>query len=293
MLRLVTLGSRATHPSKNNYVSCFGIKHGGTYLLESCEGVQQQLMKYGLSYLNCKAIFISHGHSDHYLGIFGLTQTMNLYGRTEDLQVFAPKELCLFLKKIFSNKMLKPRFNIIFNQLKEGMIFKNEFIEVKAFKTKHDGETYGFVISTLSYRRFDKKKCDALGVKGVDFKRLEENGFITKNGKKIMLKSVSYLQEGNKIVYTGDTMPCNSIVKNSKNAEILIHDSTFAGEDENLAKERKHSTNRQALDAALKANVKKLILTHFSNRYENTEKLRLSSKKIQVILAQEGLELKV
>ncbi|VVB71128.1 Ribonuclease Z [uncultured archaeon] len=291
MLRLVVLGSRATHPSKNNLVSCYGIKQGGTYLLEACEGVQQQLMKYGLSYLNCKAIFISHEHSDHYLGIFGLTQTMNLYGRTEELKVFAPKELCDFLKKIFSNNMLKPKFAIKFIPLRQGLIFKNEFLQVTAFKAKHDHDSYGLVVSTPSYRKFDVKACKKLGIKGLDFKRLEQNGFITKNGKKTSFKSVSYLQEGKKIVYTGDSMPCPAIVKNSKNAEILIHDSTFLDKDKDLARERRHSTNKQALDAAEKAGAKQLILTHFSNRYENVEKLRLSSRKTLVLLAQEGLEL--
>ncbi len=291
MLRLVCLGSRATHPSKNNLVSCYGIKQGGTYLLEACEGVQQQLMKYGLSYLNCRAIFISHEHSDHYLGIFGLTQTMNLYGRTEELRVFAPKRLCDFLKSVFSNHLLSTKFKINFTPLKVGMIFKNEFLEFKAFKAKHDHDSYGIVVLTPSYRKFDVKKCKALGVKGIDFKRLEENGFITKEGKKIVFKNVSYVQEGKKIVYTGDSMPCTTIITNSKNAEVLIHDSTFTDADKELAKERKHSTNRQALDAAEKAGVKKLILTHFSNRYENIEKLRLSSRKTLVLLASEGLEL--
>ncbi|MCX6767521.1 MAG: ribonuclease Z [Candidatus Micrarchaeota archaeon] len=293
MIRVVVLGSSASAPSKDCFPSCFAVKYGPVLLFDCCEGAQKQMMRYKISYSRTKAIFLTHLHADHFLGVFGLVQTMNLSGRKEPLQIFGPRGTKKFFETIFSLRHLAPQFPVEARDVSTGKIFEEDLFEVRPFAVKHAGPSLGYVLEQKPYRRFDEEKARKAGIRGRLFTDIQEKGRVTAGGKTIEYDDVTYVQQGKKIVYTGDTLPCASIAGEAKDADLLVHDACFADEDKEMAAEKKHATSRQAAEAAKKAGAKKLLLTHFSNRYDDRKPLLEEARKIfpDSILAEEGLEL--
>jgi ribonuclease Z len=293
MIRLVVLGSSASAPSKDALPSCFAVKYGPVLMFDCCEGAQKQMMRYGISYSKVKAIFVTHLHADHFLGIFGLAQTMNLSGRKEPLLIFGPRGTKEMVETVFSAKGLSVDFEVKARDVSSGKIFEEELFEVRPFAVKHGGPSLGYVLEQKPYRRFDEKKAKAAGVKGRLFTELQEKGKAVIGGKTVKYEDVTYVQEGKKIAYTGDSLPCPSIASNAKNASLLVHDACFSSGDAEMAKDKKHSTTVQAAQAAKAAGAKRLLLTHFSNRYDDRGKLLEEAREIfpESALAEEGLEL--
>ena len=159
--------------------------------------------------------------------------------------------------------------------------YQNELFSVRAFNVKHNAPAaLGFVMQGVSYKRFDMDKCKKVGVTGKVFSQLQEGGVVEINGKKVKYGDVTYMQDGKKIVYTGDTMQCAAIATNAKNADLLIHDSCFLDKHKDHAKQKMHSTCLDAGKNAAKAKVRKLILTHFSNRYDDLSPLLVEAKTV-------------
>jgi ribonuclease Z len=295
MIRVVVLGSSASMPSKDEFPSCMGIKYGGVYLFDACEGLQKQLMRFKLSYFQVKAIFISHLHADHFLGVFGLIQSLNMSGRKEILTIYTPKGGKHFFSSILSLRQLQSNFPVELIEIDQTRkpFYSNDLFTIKAFKVKHNTEAFGFVLETPPYRRFNMDKIEKMKIPRKNLSEIQEKTFAIIDKKKITYKSVSYLAKGKKIVFTGDTKQFAGISKAAKNSDLLIHDSTFSETDKKIAKEKFHSTATEAALNAKKSNSKKLMLTHFSNRYDNLNKLFEEAKQIfpNVVLAKEGLEL--
>ncbi len=296
MIRLVMLGTSGAMPTPKSNPSCFAVKWGGVYLFDCSEGCQRQMMKYGVSFANVKAIFLSHLHADHFLGIFGLVHSLNFIGRKEPLLIFGPKGTHKFLTAVFAMREFEPDFPIEIKEVTPGkkQFYSNELFSVKAFNVKHNAPAaLGFVLQGLPYKRFDMEKCAKAGVKGRAFSQLQESGVVEINGKKVKFDDVTYLQEGNKIVYTGDSMQCASIASNAKNADVLVHDACFLDKHKDHAKQKMHSTCLDAGKNAKKAKVKKLLLTHFSNRYDDLTPLLAEAKTVfeATELAEQGKEI--
>lgn len=296
MIRLVMLGTSGAMPTPRSNPSCFAVKYGGTYLFDCSEGCQRQMMKYGTNFGSVKAIFISHLHADHFLGLFGLVQSLNMTGRKEPLTIYGPKGTKKFLGTVFAMKEFASAFplEIVEVTASKKPFYQNELFTVKAFNVKHNAPaSLGFVMQGLSYKRFDMDKCKKAGVTGRMFSQLQDGGTVEISGKKVKYDDVTYLQEGKKIVYTGDSMQCAAIATNAKNADLLIHDSCFLDKHKDHAKQKMHSTCLQAGQNAKKAGVKKLILTHFSNRYDDLAPLLAEAKTVfeATELAEQGKEI--
>ncbi|MEM0201399.1 MAG: hypothetical protein QXD23_03260, partial [Candidatus Micrarchaeaceae archaeon] len=161
---------------------------------------------------------------------------------------------------------------------------------ISAFKLNHTVLTYGFVFKENDKIKFDLKKCKKLGIKGEMFKHLELKGHIIINNRKILLKNISFKKLGRKVVYSSDTRPCTETIKNSKNANVLIHESSYTAEYSELAKSRKHSTVLEAAKIAKISKVNLLILTHFSARYKDDYELIKEAKTVfnNVIIGKDG-----
>ncbi len=296
MIRIIVLGTNAALPSKNGLPACAAVRYGGTYLFDACEAVQQQMMKYGGGSA-IKAIFITHLHADHVLGVPGLLQSLSLAKRTEPMIIVGPAGSKKFFSNLLSIPGFVPSFPVELIEMKKaGIALKTDLFKVKAFKVKHSIDSVGYALICNDYQRFDKSKAMIHQITGGMFNEIMEKGFVkNKSGKKIILKQVSYKQKGKKIVFTGDTAPCKSTITNCKDADLLFHDSTFADSEEKQAKLTLHSTAKQAATIAKKGNVKKLVLTHISNRYDNRDILLNEANEIfdQTIVAQEGMEILV
>lgn len=295
MIRVIVLGSAASMPSKRFVPSCFAVKYGAVYLFDACEGVQRQMMRYGASYAKLRAVFLSHLHADHFLGVLGLIQTMNMAGRKEELLVFGPKGTKRLFETILGEKHLAPAFKVTAKDVAgEGVVLEEKLFAVKAFAVEHGAPALGYVLEEFPHVNFDERKARSLGIKGCLFSEITERKRIIVGGKTVKLSDVTFEKPGKKIVYSGDTLACPAVAKQAKNADLLIHDSCFAEAELELAKEKMHSTAKQAAETAKKAGAKKLLLTHFSNRYEDDRTpLLQEAQKIfpNSVFAEEGMEL--
>jgi len=301
MIRVVFLGTSASLPTKEHLTSCFALKFEKTMLFDCCEGAQQQLMKYNISFASVDAIFLSHLHADHFLGLFGLIQSMNFSTRAAELVIFGPIGTKRLLETIFSSRQLQPNFPVKITEIgeigtaTEKVIFEGELFTVSAFPVSHGTKAFGYVFLQKPKRRFDKEKCDKIGIKGRMFSDLESGKTVEIGRKKIKYVDVTYVSTGRKIVYSGDTASCNSLSTACKDADIAVLDSTFKDEEKELAKEKKHMTCVQAAKIAQKAKAEKLVLSHFSNRYADRSGILEQARAVfeETVLAQEGLELQL
>jgi ribonuclease Z len=216
-------------------------------------------------------------HGDHVLGIPGLFQTLNMNDYQKTLEIYGPRGTERFidgLEQLFKIK-IKTQVKEIFSKFLET----DEFY-LEASPMKHDSPclAYSFVIKDKY--RLDKKKLEKLKLPNSPLlKQLSEGKDISFNGKKIKASDVSYHEKGRKITFILDTAYNDAAIELAKDADILVCEASFSNEEQQLASERLHLTAEQAATIAKKANVKHLVLTHISQRYEHNPKIILNEAK--------------
>jgi ribonuclease Z len=268
-------------PTKDrNLPSVAIVKEGELMLFDCGEGTQRQAMRYGVNISRLSTIFLTHLHGDHIIGIAGLIRTLALNKRTKPLRIFVPQgEEAAILALIKFDKAIMT-YPIEIKGVKTGEVYSGKDFKVTAFRLLHTVPTYGYVFDEPPKTRFKDDKCKALGIKGPVFSELLQKGRITIKGKRIKLEDVSYKIPGKKVVYASDTRPSKVTVAAAKDADLLIHESSYGKELASLAKARKHSTVEEAATVAKDAKVKQLILFHISARYRNTNTILNDATKI-------------
>ncbi len=271
LLKVTFLGTAGTIPSPNRNPSAILVQFEGTRLLFDCgEGTQRQMMiaKTGFK---IDSVFVTHLHTDHFIGIFGLVETMSLNERTERLRIFVPKEEVDFVKTLFRmfgyNNLNYP---IEIRGLGDGDEVSFGKFKVTAFKTDHTVPSLGYaLIEKDRPGKFDRAKAEALGIPpGPLYSKLVRGESVIVEGRVITPDMVvGPKRKGRKIVYTGDTRPTEKTIEIARDADLLIHDASFTSDLSDWAIQTKHSTAREAGEVAKKANVRLLVLTHISARY--------------------------
>jgi ribonuclease Z len=240
------------------------------------------MTKARLSPMKINKIFITHFHGDHILGIPGMIQSMAFRGRTEPLDIFGPPGLLNLIINIKSLGYFAMSFEIKVHEVTDGIILEEKDYTVSCCKTKHSVLNLAYSFNEKREPKFIKDNAIKYGVKpGPDFGKLQR-GISVKVGN-IEVKPEQVLGEkrtGRKIVYSGDTSPCDQMVEFSYGADILIHESTFNNSHRDNALETGHSTAEMAAEIAKKACVKKLLLTHISTRYKETKTLEKEALNI-------------
>jgi ribonuclease Z len=299
MLRVTFLGTGGTLPTPNRNPSAILISREGDMMLFDCgEGTQQQMMR-AKTGMKLSSIFITHFHADHFLGIPGLIQTMSFNGRTEPLDIYGPEWTKQFVNLLIDLGYYKLGFAINAYELEDGEVVDKGDYFTRAVATDHGIPSLGYVLEEKKRPgRFNREKAVELGVPvGPLFSKLQRGEAVTVNGRTILSSQVvGKPRPGRKIVYSGDTRPCEAIAKASLKADLLIHDGTLAEELKSWALETKHSTSGEAALLARKAKVKQLILTHISSRYsESTEPLLNDAKSVfeNVKIAEEFMEIEI
>ena len=280
-IKIIALGTAGSAPSKSRNLPSYALVYNGEVFLFDCgEGTQLQMLKYGVNTYKTKAVFITHVHGDHVIGIAGLLRTLAINNRQSPIDIFVPKgyEDVIEKLKTFDNAKIDYKVNV--HGIGNGTVYKGRGFSVKAFPLSHSIGTKGYVFEENHSLKFDKELCKKLGIKGVMFKELNENGSVVANGRKILISKVSKEVQGKKIVYASDTRPAESTVKAADGADLLIHESSFADQEKKLAVERKHSTASEAASVAKKAKAKRLLLTHISARYKDVKQLQTDAKKV-------------
>jgi len=233
--------------------------------------------------MQVEKIFITHFHGDHFLGVPGLVQSMNMNDREEPLDIYGPEGSVPILKDLLSKGYFGAGFPIHILELENQARLDFDGYHISTFNTDHDVPSMGYSFEERDKKgRFDREKALDLGVpEGPLFSRIHEGKTVEVEGKKIEPEQVvGPPRRGKKIVYTGDTRPCQNVIEASNRADVLIHDSTLNSSMSDRAIERGHSSTVMAAETASKSDVEKLFLTHISPRYTDGQQLEEEAKEI-------------
>ena len=274
------LGTAGALPSPQRNPSSVLIRRGSDTLLFDCgEGTQQQMMRARTGF-TIDAVFFTHWHADHFLGIFGLVETLAFTGRTEPLPIYGPSWVEEFVDLVQRINRHARGFTVTAHTLSHGSVVPFNGYTVRAFATHHGIPGLGYVMEEDERPgRFNRERAIALGVPpGPLFGRLQrgETVRIVRDDAEVEVRPGDVLGEprpGRKIVYTGDTRPLQHLPETAamlRDADLLIHDATFDDQESDRAREVLHSTAGEAGEAAAVLNARMLALIHISSRYTAT-----------------------
>ena len=278
-LEVVFLGTGGIMPTRERNVPAIALRYRGEVILfDAGEGTIRQMNTAKLSPMKVDKIFITHFHGDHYLGLGGLIQTMNLWNREKPLHVYGPKYTFRFVRNFLESGFFAPSFDIHLHELGETRLKFNDY-EIWSFKAKHGIPALGYVFREKDKRgKFLPEKLAEYGLEpGPILGRLEREGRIEVNGRVIRLEDVTGpRRRGVKVVYTGDTEPSDRVRLFAEKADLLIHEATYLSEEDRG--ESYHSTVKEACETGERAKVKLLILFHRAFRYTYGEYIMKASE---------------
>lgn len=270
-MKIVFLGTGGGFPSKERGVASIAVRVNGEIVLFDCgEGTQRQLMRSPFSYMKIHKIFISHFHGDHFLGIAGLVQSMCLNNRETLLDIYGPEGTIRFVNGFLKIGYFNQTMPVICHELEGGETLEFRNYSIRAIAVDHEIPALAFSLEEPERRgSFHPDRAMELGVsEGPDFRRLQNGESIMVDGNEVKPDMVmGKPRRGRKITYTGDTRPIDSLEDLTRGSDVLIHDSTFHSEFEERGLEFGHSTSKHAAELAKRSDVRKLFLTHISNRY--------------------------
>ena len=269
MLKIVFLGTSSGVPTRSRNLPAIFVMYKGERILFDCgEGTQRQLMIKRLKFMKINHIFITHWHADHFAGLIGLIQTMSLENRKLPLYIYGPTRTKEFVDRFVHTGYFDNKIEIIAKELKDGQIIDFDDYTITAFKTEQRPPPLGYVFEEKPRLRANMEKAEKYGLTTSPLiGKLKDGKTVEFKGKKIKPEYILEKEKGRKLVYTGDTCPIDNTVKYSKGADLLIHDSTFASDHDNVECFT-HSLSADAAKIAKKSKVKRLILTHISRRYQ-------------------------
>jgi ribonuclease Z len=284
-LRIVFLGTSAAVPTDKRGLSSVAVARGNELILfDAGEGMQRNFVRSSLRMNNKMKVFITHMHADHSLGILGLLQTLSLNGRTLPVDIYGEPRLTELIK--FSTKLIGFRlsFDVHLHSIEtEGMVVREKDYEVTCCEADHRITAYSFCLTEFGRPGiFDIKRANQLGIpQGKLFKQLQSGMDIVINGN--MVRSTDVVgptRPGRKIGISGDTRPTEKLCKFFENCDLLIFESTYGEELRHKAIENFHATATEAATLARQSGAKKLVLTHFSTRYRQSNLLLAEARLI-------------
>ncbi len=284
---LTILGSGAATPTLKRGVTAQYLNFNERKILIDCgEGTQLQLRKFKVSFQRIQYIFISHLHGDHYLGLLGLLSSMHLLGREKAIHIFAPPELKEILETQFKLTYVKLKFEIIYHDLNfkaKTLIFEDNSIEVHAFPLKHRIPCYGFLFKEkLKERTMIKSKIKALDLKIPEIVKLKASQNVARENGEV-LNYLDLTHEPPKPItyaFCTDTKYIENLKETLFKVDLLYHEATFVHQLLDRAKATYHTTAFQAASLAKQAEVGKLLLGHFSQRYSSTTDIEKEAQAV-------------
>ena len=282
MFEILFLGTSASAPSAKRGLSAQIVKHNEYRFLIDCgEGTQRQILQSGTGFKNLTRILLTHGHLDHILGLGGLMSTFMRWEAIDELDIFGGRSALDRVHDLLYGVVLRgnqPPMPLRLNEIRPGTFFESDDFTVTAFSVTHRGpDCLGYFFEGKARRPFLPEKADELGVPfGPERRDLVAGKEITlPDGKHIKPDDVlGPVQKGVKLVVVGDTGKTEDLLEVSKDADALVIESTYLDEEAEMARQFSHLTARQAAELAIKAGLKKLILTHISRRYREKDVLK-------------------
>lgn len=276
-----TVGTSSAVPTRERGLPANLINYEGERILLDCgEGTQRTLMKEKLGIMKINKIFITHWHADHFSGLLGLIQTMEMEGREEPLYIYGPPRTEEFTDRILDTGYFQRSYDIFVEDITEEDRIIGEGYQIKPFEVEHGINALGYVFQEQEQKKANKQKMKDLGIgSSPKVGKLKQGESIEWEGDTIEPEQVIETVPGRKIVYSGDTAKSENTIKNAQNADLLIHEATCT--HDKIEQRKYHSSAKQAAEVAKEANVEKLVMTHISRRYrQNDEKLLGEAREV-------------
>ncbi len=291
------LGTGSATPQLQRNPSAFVVTIDNFLILIDCgEGTQYRLLEHKVKISRLRYILISHLHGDHYFGLIGLLSTLNMQKRTEPLVIYGPNGLdeIIGLQLKYSGTILNFKLNFsVTNPTGFNEILNTETIQIKTFPLKHRIDCTGFLLTKKKSKR--KILADKLpeNFPATFYKMLQEGHDVVDEFSGVTYINDEYTTEGcpeKRLAYCSDTIYDETIVDYIKNVDLLYHEATFLAEHAERAKLTFHTTAAQAASIAQKANVKRLLIGHFSSRYKTIEDFLTEARAVfsDTTLSEEG-----
>lgn len=275
-MKVVALGTSAGRPTLQRGLSSVAVLlDSGTLLLFDCgEGTQWQLARAGLRPTSkLEAVFVTHLHGDHLTGLPGLLGTMTMESREKPLDIFGPPGIREYLEQMRRLAIVRPHFELRIQEIEHpGDVQRTSEYAVLTDELVHRVRAFGFRLEESDRPgRFDSARAEALGIRGPQRGQLLRGETIqTPDGRAIAPgEVVGPTRRGLRLAYCTDTVPCEGSVRLARDVDLLIHETTYADDHQAEAVERGHSTAAGAASIAAKAGARRLLMTHFSPRYED------------------------
>ena len=288
-------------PTKERGQTGIFIDCGREKILFDCgENIQRQMRIAGISPAKVTRVFLSHWHGDHVLGLPGLLENIAKNSFEKKIWICGTKEIRRKLNQLVNTFNIRNKLKIEFKEIrKSGVFLKEDNYEFGAQFLKHSLPCLGYYIKEKDRLLVDKKKMKKFKLpSGPIMAKIKSKKDVVYKGKKIKWKDITYTKYGKKIGLCLDTAECAAVVKIGKDSDVFVCESTYLNEKKDAAKKFKHMTAHEAGKVAKKAKAKKLVITHFSQRYDNKQldEMKKEAKKAfgkEVVLADDFMTIEV
>ena len=281
-MKITFLGTSSMMPTATRNHSSILFNYKDENILVDCgEGTQRQFRVGNLNPLKITKILITHWHGDHVLGLPGLLQNLYRNNYNKTLEIYGPKGTKLFLQKMFEWFYSDIKLKISIKEVEEGIFFENQDFKLECTKLDHKVPCLGYSFIEKNKRKINMNYLKKFNLKNNPIIReLQLGKDIIWEGRKIKNKLATKTISGKKVSFILDTGFTKNILKLAKDSNVLICESTHGDELIEKAKKFKHLTSKQAALIAKQSKCKELILTHFSQRYKETNNLLKEAKRV-------------
>jgi ribonuclease Z len=281
LFEILFLGTSASAPSARRGLSAQIVSHNEYRFLVDCgEGTQRQILQSGIGFKRLTRVLLTHGHLDHILGLGGLLSTFLRWEAIEELEIYGGRQTLERVHDLIYGVVLRgnqPPMSLRLTEITPGIFFDAEDFTITAFPVSHRGpDCLGYVFEGKPRRPFLSHMADELGVPfGPERSQLVAGKTLTLgDGRTVTPDEVlGPLEHGAKLVVVGDAGRTDDLLEVCRGADMLVIESTYLDEEAGMAKQFSHLTARMGAELAIKAGVKKLVLTHLSRRYREKEVL--------------------
>ena len=294
-MQITFLGTSSGVPTRSRNVSSVALRlpqRAELWLFDCGEGTQHQILRSDLKISQLSRIFVTHMHGDHIFGLMGLLASCGLAGNVEKIDIYGPSGLNEYLQAASRYSHTHFSYPIKVHTVQPGVIYEDNEFTVTCGLLHHRITAFGYRVAEKDRSgRFDIEKAKALEIPaGPIYGQLKRKETVTLEDGRVIngAELCGPTEIGRKIAYCTDTVYCDSAVQLAKDADVLIHEATFAHQDAEMAFQRLHSTTTMAAQTAYGAEVRKLIMTHFSPRYApgNSIELKDLLKEAKAIFPQ-------
>ena len=279
---LIILGSSSQQPTRYRNHGAYLFRWNGEGLLfDPGEGTQRQFIFANVAPTCVTRIFVTHFHGDHCLGLGSMLMRLNLDKVTHPIHCYYPASGKKYFDRLRYGTIYHETINVIEHPVSQaGLVHDDGKFRIEAAFLEHGVDNIGWRITEPNTRKFNKQMLADLGIQGMMMRELQAAGQLTVNGQVVKIEDVSWIRQGDSIAIVIDTRYCQNAIDIAQGAKMLLCESTYLEEHEELAYQHYHLTAKQAATIAKKADAKQLILTHFSARYLSTKGFEIESQAV-------------